>query len=81
MNKPVQSITPDDDLGALDEHGQQIWTDEEAAAIARMEADPAYHEGLRRAEEDIAAGRVFTHEQVVAMSAERRRRWLAAHKL
>lgn len=78
MNKPP-AIEPDsDDIGPLDEHGQQIWTPAEEAAIARLHEDPAYWAGIEKAEEDIRAGRVFTHEEVRAHSAERRRRCLVA---
>ena len=74
MNKPTSRIEPDDDIGPLDEHGQQIWSPEEEAAIARMESDPTFWSDIAEAEADIAAGRCYTHEEVVAMSAERRRR-------
>lgn len=75
MNKLTPRVEADDEIGPLDEHGQQIWSAEDEAAIARMEADPEFQAGLRRAEADIATGRVYTHEEVVARSAERRRRW------
>lgn len=75
MNKPTPRVEPDDDLGPLDKNGQQIWSAEEEAAIARLQDDPEFWTSLAEAEADIAAGRVHTHEEVVAMSAERRRRW------
>jgi predicted transcriptional regulator len=77
MNKPKPDIGSDADLGPLDANGQQIWSTEEEAAIARLHRDPAYWAGLRRAEADIAAGRMLTHEEVLEASAERRRQYLA----
>jgi predicted transcriptional regulator len=81
MSTPKRQPLPDPDLGPLDEHGQQIWSAEEEEAIARMMRDPAFWRGIEEAEADIAAGRVFTHEEVLAECAERRRRYLAERKL
>lgn len=75
MNDPKPHIEADDDFGPLDEHGQQIWSPEEEAAIARIEAEPGFLQSLDRANAEIDAGIFYTHEEVVAMSAERRRRW------
>lgn len=76
MNKPTTRIEPDDDIGPLDEHGQQIWSPEEEAAIARMHDDPEFWAGIAEAEADIAAGRVYTTEEVREHMAEVRRRFL-----
>ncbi|PTS90124.1 hypothetical protein DBR17_01960 [Sphingomonas sp. HMWF008] len=81
MNKPVPDLRPDDDLGPLDEHGQQIWSPEEAAAIARLEADPEELAALEEALADIAAGRLFTTEEVFERLAEHKRQWLAERGL
>ena len=81
MNKPASHVQPDDDIGPLDENGQQIWSPEEQAAVARMHDDPEFWAGIARAEADFAAGRVYTHQEVQAMSAERRRRWRAERGL
>jgi predicted transcriptional regulator len=80
MNKPKPKIDSDADIGPLDENGQQIWSPEEEAAIARVHRDPAYWAAIEEAEADITAGRVFTQEEVLAVSAERRRRYLAERK-
>ena len=77
MNKPIQVPVPDDDVGPLDEHGQQIWSPEEEAAIMRMRADPEFQARLVRAEAQADAGLGSTHEEVVARSVERKRRWFA----
>jgi hypothetical protein len=79
MNKPITHIEPDDDIGPLDENGQQIWSPEEEALLGNLDNDPTFWADIAAAEADIAAGRVYTHEQVVAMSAERRRRWRDEH--
>ena len=42
-----------------------------------MEANPAFKAGLARAEADIAAGRIHTHEEVKASTKEMKRRWFA----
>jgi len=80
MNKPTPVQPIDADLGLLDENGQQIWSPEEEAAFERLRADPAYWEGIRMAEEDFAAGRFYTHEEVVAKSAARRAHALAERR-
>ena len=77
MNKPTARIAADDDLGPLDEHGQQIWTPEEEAAIARLHADPAFQAAIAKAEADIAANRVCTDEEARAHMASVRQRFLA----
>jgi predicted transcriptional regulator len=82
VNEPKPNLQPiDDDVGPLDEHGQQIWSPETEAAMARVHADPEYWAGIEEAEADIAAGRVYTSEEVEAHFAERKRRWLAEHNL
>lgn len=73
MNKPTVRIEADDAVGPLDEDGQQVWSPEEEAAIERMSDDPEFWAGVARGDADFAAGRVHTHEEVVARSAERRR--------
>ncbi len=77
MNKPKPQLSADADIGPVDENGQQIWSAEEEAAIARLHRDPAYWAAMEEAKADIAAGRLLTHEEVLAASAERRRRYLA----
>lgn len=77
MNKPTPPVETDSDIGPLDENGQQIWSPEEEEAIARMHRDPAYWAAIKEAEADIAVGRLFTHEEMLARSAERRRKFLA----
>lgn len=81
MNEPRPNLHPDADLGPLDEHGQQIWSPEEEAAIARLHDDPAYWEGIEEALEDIKAGRLYTSEEVAAHMAELKQRWLAERGL
>ena len=81
MNKPTPRVEPDDDIGPLDENGQQIWSPEEEAAIERVTSDPSFLADIARAEADIAAGRVYTHEEVRAHMAEVRRRFLAERGL
>jgi predicted transcriptional regulator len=80
MNRPKSQIESDANIGPVDESGQQIWSAEEEAAIARLHRDPAYWAAIEEAEADIEAGRVFTHDEVLAASAERRRRYLAERK-
>lgn len=77
MNEPRPNLHPDADLGPIDEHGQQIWSPEEEEAIARLHDDPEYWTGIEEAFADIAAGRVFTSEEIAAHFEERRRVWLA----
>lgn len=78
MIKSVPRIEPgNEDLGPLDEHGQQIWTPQEAAAIARMHADPDYWSGIAEAEADERAGRMSSTEEVFERLAERQRVWRA----
>ena len=77
MNKPLASPVADPDIGPLDEHGQQIWSPEEEAAIARLQANPAYQAGLARAEADVRAGHVYSHQEVKASMTDMKRRWFA----
>ncbi|WP_404372183.1 hypothetical protein AB5I39_05480 [Sphingomonas sp. MMS24-J45] len=72
MNKPVPDLHPDDDLGPLDAQGQQIWSPEEAAAIARLQADPRYQADVAAGLASIARGQGFSAEQVLAELARRR---------
>ena len=76
MNKPQSDFDPADDLGPLDEHGQQIWSAEQEAAIARMRADPDYLTAIAEAEADIAEGRTLSHEQMKVEFEAMRARWL-----
>ena len=46
MNQPITPPQADHDIGPLDEHGQQIWSREEEAAIARLEAQPGFRKSL-----------------------------------
>ena len=80
MNKPVPHVAPDDDIGPLDEHGQQIWSPEEEAASARLNAEPSYLESLERINADIDAGLFHTDEESKAHMAEVRRRYLAQRR-
>ncbi|WP_174278500.1 hypothetical protein [Sphingomonas bacterium] len=77
MNKPAHLLTPDFHIGPLNENGEQIWSPEEEAAIARAWADPERVTALAEAEADIAAGRVRTHAEHCAWMDERKREWYA----
>lgn len=82
MNKP--SLPPsavDSAIGPVDANGEQVWSSAEAAVIARLQADPDYHAAIDEGLADFEAGRVLTHEEVMAASTERRRRWRAEHGL
>lgn len=81
MNKPAHPLTPDQDIGPLDEHGQQIWSPAEEAAASRREADPTFIAAEAQAEADIAAGRVRSHEDHLIWMAERKREWFARRGL
>ena len=81
MNKPTPRIDGDPDFGAVDEDGARIWSLEEDEAIARVTSTPEFRAALARGDADIAAGRAHTHEDVVAQSAERRRRCRAERGL
>lgn len=81
MNKPLLPPVADDDIGPLNEHGQQVWSPKEEQAIARMHGDPEYWAGIAEAEADIAAGRMISHEELARRSAERSRRWRAERGL
>ena len=73
MNKPVPDLRPvDDDLGPLDEQGQQIWSPEEEAAIARLTADPRYQADVAAGLASVGRGEGFSTEQVLAELARRR---------
>ena len=77
MNKPLQSPVPDNDIGPLDEHGQQIWSAEEELAIERLHGEPDFWPSLARADAQIDRGEFYTHEEVIARSKEMKRRWFA----
>ena len=81
MNKPATPAIADDDIGPLDENGQQILSPEEEAMFEKMHADPAFWEDIARAEADIAAGRVHTDEEVREHMREVRARFLAERGL
>ena len=73
MNKPNPDLRPaDDDLGPLDENGQQIWSPEETAAIARLWADPHYQADVAAGLASVARGEGYSTEQVLAEVARRR---------
>ena len=77
MNKPIQPPVPDDDFGPLDEHGQQIWSPEEKATIARLQADPAYIRSVEDGLADIEVNGTLSHEQHIAKLDRLRSQWLA----
>lgn len=73
MDKPAQPIAPDDEVGPVDDYGQQIWSPEEEAAIAQLRDDPEYLQSLAESDAQIERGEWYTTEQVFA-ELERRRR-------
>ena len=77
MNKPLASPVADPDIGPLDEHGQQVWSPDEEAAIGRLRRDPVYVRSVKEALADARAGNVLSHEQHLASMAEMKRRWFA----
>lgn len=80
--RPSPNLQPDPDLGPLDEHGQQIWSPEEEAAIARLHADPQYQADTEEALADLAAGGpTYSTDEVFEHLAELRRQWLAERGL
>ena len=81
MNKPILPPVADDDIGPLDEHGQQIWPAAEEAAIARVHADPAYIAAIQEALASADRGEVVTSEQLTEHMDARRRRWFAERGL
>jgi hypothetical protein len=81
MNKPIHPPVADHDVGPLDESGQQIWSAEEEAAIARLHRDPEYLAGINEAETDIVAGRVRSHSEHLIWMAQQKRRWRAERGL
>lgn len=81
MNKPLQPPVPDDDIGPLDEHGQQIWSAEEEAAIARILADPEHDRSIAEAQAQIDRGEWYTTEEVRAHMVEVKRQWRAERGL
>ena len=81
MNKPLQPPVPDDDVGPLDEYGQQVWSPEDEAASARMWADAEFLAGLEKARAQFERGEWYTNEEVKVHFAERRSRWLSERGL
>lgn len=82
MNKPMPDIRqPDDDPRPLDENGQQIWSDETDAAMTCLHVDPAFWAKIEEGLADIAAGQMYTHEEVFQRLAERKRLWRAERGL
>lgn len=79
MNKPMRPPVPDPDIGPLDEHGQQIWSLEEEAAIAQIMADPDFWPSIQQSREATARGDRYTAEEVAAELDRRRRAWREAH--
>ena len=77
MNKPISPPQADPDIGPLDEHGQQIWSPEEEAAIARAVRSPEHQRRIAHARAEAAAGNVLSHEEHLASMAEMKRRWYA----
>ena len=78
MNEPISKPIADPDIGPLDEDGQQIWSPEEEAAIARLRARPWYQRDIEEAEADEAAGNFLTQAEVTASLREVKRKWFAA---
>ena len=78
MNKPISQPIADPAIGPLDENGEQIWSPEEEAAIARLHAQPWYQRDCDEADADVAAGRLLTQEEVDASMIEMKRKWFAA---
>jgi predicted transcriptional regulator len=73
VNKPTPNLQPsDNDLGPLDEHGQQIWSPETEAAIARLEADPTYQADVAAGLASVARGDGFDTKQVLTELTRRR---------
>jgi len=77
MNKPARPPVPEADLGPLDADGQQVWSPEEQAAIARVLADPDRKRSIAEARADAADGHGRSPDEVVDGLAELKRRWLA----
>lgn len=78
MNESLQPPpVADDDIGPLDENGEQIWSPEEEAAIARLQRQPGYWESLEEADAQIDRGEGLTSEEAHASMIEMKRRWFA----
>jgi hypothetical protein len=78
MNKPLQPPpVADNDIGPLDETGEQIWSSEDHGASARMWADAEFLAGLDEAERQIGRGEWHSQNDVIARSTEMKRRWFA----
>ncbi|HEX8419948.1 MAG TPA: hypothetical protein VF638_08050 [Sphingomonas sp.] len=76
MNKPISPPVAED-VGPLDEHGQQIWSPGEAAAIARLDDDAAYWASIAEARAQVDRGDCFTTDEVRSHMAEVKREWRA----
>lgn len=73
MNKPNLDFQPaDDDFGPLDEHGQQIWSPEDEAAIARLVATPSYRSDIAAGLASIERGQGHTTGELLTELARRR---------
>lgn len=73
MNQPVpRPAAADDDLGPLDQHGQQIWSPEEAAAIARLQTSPQYRADIAAGLASVARAEGHMTESMLAELARRR---------
>ena len=77
MNKPISQPIAAPDIGPLDEPGEQIWSPEEEAAIARIEAHPDFWPSLARADAQIDRGEYYSTQEVRAWMKERKREWFA----
>lgn len=76
MNKPILPPVAAD-VGPLDEHGEQIWSADEAAAIARLDNDAAYWRSIAEARTQIDQGDCFSTDEVRSHMAEVKREWRA----
>lgn len=81
MNKPIDRPVADPDIGPLDANGEQIWSPEEEAAIARVMSDRAAVDIEAAADADIANGRERSHAEHCAWMDERKREWFAQRGL
>lgn len=79
MNKPISQPIADPDIGPLDEHGQQIWSADEAEAIMQAISTSAHRRTIAHARAEAAAGHVLSHEEHLAAMTEMKRRWHAEH--
>lgn len=80
MNKSIFPPVADNDIGPLDEHGQQIWSPEEEAAIARLHDDPVFLQSIEEARAQFERGECYTTEEVKAHMVEVKRQWHAERR-